>query len=173
MPLFPEPGPDPRLNGRWVGVVGCSRKKLGRSAPAHRFYTSSLFRETTKWCYKNVSRYMVLSARYGLVEPDLVLKPYDFILDNHDYPTVADMPKANQDEWIAWVRSQWEMKIGNSPVMCFLTKPYYRRVQTPKTLSFWGTSYGFPQCGEISKRNLLRRTPVLTRDVLAEIRGRN
>lgn len=68
-------------------VVPCSGKKLDRPAPARQMYRGSMFRHT----YDNIverirkddeagfgpQRVLILSALYGLVDPDQVIEPYE------------------------------------------------------------------------------------------------
>jgi hypothetical protein len=68
-------------------VVPCGSEKLDRPAPAGELYRGSMFRHT----FDNVSRLaaldeqegrgparvLILSALYGLVDPDTVIEPYD------------------------------------------------------------------------------------------------
>ncbi len=60
-----------------VGLVGCSRLKLSRPAPARDLYASPLFRLASRYCAATCDSWFILSARHGLVEPERVLHPYD------------------------------------------------------------------------------------------------
>jgi hypothetical protein len=62
-----------------VGLVACSRIKTERPAPACELYCSPLFRAARLFAeqHHGRGRWMILSARYGLVDPQRMLEPYD------------------------------------------------------------------------------------------------
>lgn len=72
------------MNGRPTYVIPCSGAKLGHAAPARELYTGSMFRyalgKTSQAAELTGGRVLILSARYGLVELDTVLEPYDVTL---------------------------------------------------------------------------------------------
>jgi Family of unknown function (DUF6884) len=65
-----------------VGLVACSRTKLSRAAPARELYCSPLFRAARAYAERRYGpdRWLIASARYGLVDPDTVIEPYDMML---------------------------------------------------------------------------------------------
>ncbi len=66
-------GEEPR-----VALVSCSASKLDRPAPARDLYSPSpLFRGASGWAEARELPWFVLSARYGLVDPDRVIEPYE------------------------------------------------------------------------------------------------
>lgn len=68
-------------------VIPCGGAKLDRPAPACELYSGSLFRHTWENANRSaaldeaaglgLARVLILSARFGLVEPEQVLEPYD------------------------------------------------------------------------------------------------
>lgn len=63
--------------------IACSAKKLKKRAKAKDLYISPLFR--LNWRYANKlksDRIYILSAKYGLVKPNTVLKPYNVTLNS-------------------------------------------------------------------------------------------
>jgi hypothetical protein len=65
-----------------IGLVACSLRKSDRPLPARELYVSPLFRAArayAEWRY-GPERWLILSARHGLVQPDQVLAPYDLSL---------------------------------------------------------------------------------------------
>jgi hypothetical protein len=50
-------------------------------APARDLYTGRLFRNAVSWAEKQGYTWYVVSALYGLVQPDHSLEPYDFTLN--------------------------------------------------------------------------------------------
>jgi len=74
-----------------VGLVSCSKPKLGRSAPAQDLYLSPLFRLSRQVCEQRFDRWAILSAKFGLVMPDQVVEPYDV--------TLSRLPAARRRAW--------------------------------------------------------------------------
>lgn len=62
---------------RRVALVGCSMRKLARSAPARELYTSGLFRAAIAYAEATCDDIRVVSALYGAVTLDARLEPYD------------------------------------------------------------------------------------------------
>ncbi|PAP79647.1 hypothetical protein B1759_15115 [Rubrivirga sp. SAORIC476] len=64
-----------------VYLVGCGKSKLDDEAPARRLYTSSLFRKSFDLAQRRAeadgASLYIVSAFYGLVDPDEVLQPYE------------------------------------------------------------------------------------------------
>jgi hypothetical protein len=69
-----------------VGLVGCSKTKLDRPAPARELYCSDLFREAAEYCAHAYDAWYVLSARYGLLDPETNIEPYDLTLNAMSRP---------------------------------------------------------------------------------------
>ncbi len=66
----------PRLS--LIAVVGCTRRKQERPAPAKEICSSSpLFRAYCQWAQRNAHQWYILSGKYGLVPPEQTLEPYD------------------------------------------------------------------------------------------------
>jgi uncharacterized protein DUF6884 len=63
--------------GMRVGLVGCVKTKLPHSAPAKDLYTSPLFRGRRAFVECTCDRWFILSAKHGLVDPEVNLAPYD------------------------------------------------------------------------------------------------
>ncbi len=69
-------------NKERVALISCVSQKLDHEAPAEEFYISSLFRKNLEWAkLGNFDKIYILSAKYGLVELDFKLKPYDKTLN--------------------------------------------------------------------------------------------
>ena len=60
-------------------IIPCGSAKLGKAAAASEFYTGSMFQDALRTARKLYTddRIYVLSAKYGLVKLDQVLKPYN------------------------------------------------------------------------------------------------
>lgn len=92
-----------------VGLVSCSKSKLGEAAPARELYSPSyVFRKSAEYVEQHCDEWFVLSAKHGLVDPSDVLEPYD--------ETLAGARKARRDEWAAEVREALKERYGGRPV---------------------------------------------------------
>jgi hypothetical protein len=81
-------------------LVACSGPKLDRTAPAAELYTGTTFANTYATACQlaaadradgEEARVLIVSARYGLVDPADVLAPYDVRMTDADAVTVEDL----------------------------------------------------------------------------------
>jgi len=63
-----------------IALVSCTATKLPRAAPARDLYRGTWFTLARAWAETFADRWYILSAQYGLVEPDRVIAPYDAAL---------------------------------------------------------------------------------------------
>ena len=70
------------MEGLDVGLLACGRLKADRPLPARELYVSPLFRAARAYAERRYGpdRWLILSARHGLVDPETVLAPYDLSL---------------------------------------------------------------------------------------------
>ena len=73
-----------------IGLVGCAAAKLRRPAPARDLYVSQLFKKAAAYAEANTDRWYVLSAKYGLVASDEIIRPYDAKLGTKTGPPIWD-----------------------------------------------------------------------------------
>jgi hypothetical protein len=107
-----SPSPAPLSpDGRKIGLVGCVKTKLDQSAPARDLYTSPLFRGRRAWVEQTCSRWFVLSALHGLVDPERVIEPYDV--------TLGAASIAQRQAWSAKVLDQLEKRLGSLSGLVF------------------------------------------------------
>jgi hypothetical protein len=62
-------------------LVSCVRSKLPIPAPAKSLYTSAWFTKTKSLIEASGADWLVLSSRYGLLEPNTEIEPYDDTLN--------------------------------------------------------------------------------------------
>jgi hypothetical protein len=60
-----------------IALVSCSGPKLSHAAPARSLYASPLFRRANAYAARHFERWFILSGKYGLVEPEAIIAPYD------------------------------------------------------------------------------------------------
>ena len=80
-----------------IVLVGCGKEKLQRPAKAKELYTGPLFRKARAYAEKHGDLWRILSAKYGLVDPETVIAPYD--------ATVAGKPQKERHNWAVVVRN--------------------------------------------------------------------
>jgi hypothetical protein len=84
---------------RRIGLIACTKAKLNRPAPARELYSASdLFRKAAAYCDAYLDGWFVLSAKYGLLEPDRIIAPYDM--------TLKTMPSSQRRLWGMQVAQQ-------------------------------------------------------------------
>jgi hypothetical protein len=88
-----------------IGLVGCSKSKRERAAPARDLYDrSTLFRGARCFVQQRCERWFVLSAKHGLVRPEQVLEPYD--------ETLTTASRSARRRWTERVLDQLEAELG-------------------------------------------------------------
>ncbi len=65
-----------------IVFIGCRKSKLNCKAKAKDMYTGNYFKKTLQFARTfNADKIFVLSAKYGLLELDDVISPYDLTLN--------------------------------------------------------------------------------------------
>jgi hypothetical protein len=108
-----------------IGLLACSRTKADRPAPARELYVSPLFRAARAYaerCYGS-GQWLILSAKYGLVEPDRVLAPYDLGL--------RQLTPLQRVAWGDRVATELTDRFPAGTVLWFHTGALYRDVIAP------------------------------------------
>jgi hypothetical protein len=67
-------------------LVSCVSKKRSMSAPARDLYISDWFLKARDYVERTKSPWFILSAEYGLVSPNRVLRPYERTLNTMSAP---------------------------------------------------------------------------------------
>lgn len=72
----------PRTGVYSLGLVGCSKRKRAAALPlpAAELYAGALFRRGYRHSTAHHGLTLILSGRWGLVAPDALLEPYDYML---------------------------------------------------------------------------------------------
>lgn len=69
-------------------LIACSKSKLDYRRPAEQIYTGDLFKKAMRYSWllwdnnNHQSDTFILSAKYGLLDPDKIIEPYDETLNN-------------------------------------------------------------------------------------------
>ncbi len=86
-------------------LVGCVATKRDRPMPAKDLYASDLFARRRRYAERSRRPWFILSALYGLVEPDRVIEPYDLAL--------ASLSPDQQNAWGERVAVHLEAVMGS------------------------------------------------------------
>jgi uncharacterized HhH-GPD family protein len=88
-----------------VILVGCSASKASVSAAARELFTGQRFKKARAYAQDSHKHWYVLSAKWGLLDPETVIAPYDVYL--------GGQPPPYQRAWGEWVATQLEMAEGD------------------------------------------------------------
>src|SRR5690606_4368286 len=86
--------------------------------PARDLYTSALFRKARAYAERNADAWYILSAKYGLVDPNRVIEPYDVTLNR--------MGIGERRAWAAKVRFELEQIVQPGDTVVMLAGAHYR-----------------------------------------------
>ena len=64
-----------------IAVINCGSKKKDQACPAREMYEGgSLFRKMREYVEQTYDQYYILSGKYGLMEPDEIIEPYEDVV---------------------------------------------------------------------------------------------
>lgn len=107
-PVFgalPHPEEHDATDRPLIGLVGCVKTKLDHAAPARDLYVSDLFMGRRRAIENRATRWFIISAQYGLVEPDEPIEPYE--------RSLADLTVAERRDWASKVLLSLRAKLGD------------------------------------------------------------
>jgi hypothetical protein len=82
-----------------IALISCSSKKQSHPCKAMEMYSASpLFTKAFSYCCKNYDKVYILSAKYGLLDPEEIIEPYDTNLNT--------ISKKARSQWAELVVSQ-------------------------------------------------------------------
>lgn len=88
-----------------IVLVACCGAKLDHAAPAGEIYRSDLFLKAKAYAEQIGARWMILSAKHGLVDPATIIAPYD--------ETLNDKSADELEDWNSLVRLQLGNDVWN------------------------------------------------------------
>ena len=105
-----------------IGLVSCTKQKRNEpSRPAELYTESAYFRKMRDYSERNHDQWFVLSAKYGLLEPDgEPIEPYD--------DTLRDAPIGEKRDWAEGVFDQLESTgalVDGTTLVIHAGKDYY------------------------------------------------
>lgn len=121
-----------------IALVSCVKKKQCTPMPARYLYCSDWFRKASAYAMCIADEWYILSAKYGLVEPDRVIAPYDVTLNR--------MSAAERRAWAVrvWDELKEKLKPGDKVVILAGIK-YRERLINP--IQAMGCSIEIPMAG--------------------------
>jgi len=121
-PPTSRPTPD-RVTGTELYLVSCVKTKGPGRAPAKDLYTSAWFRKTRAYVEKKGRPWLILSAQYGLVHPERMIRPYE--------QTLKTMPVADRRAWAERVLAELGPSLIGVDAVVFLAGQAYREFLAP------------------------------------------
>lgn len=93
-------------------IVSCAKTKAAEPKPARELYTSPLFRMSRDFAELNGADWMIASAKFGLVSPLSIIRPYDETIGELDEPGLTmfrELSKLTLGYWLA----EWRCSIAH------------------------------------------------------------
>ena len=130
-----------------IGLISCVKLKQNSAAKAKDMYTSTLFKGMRYYIEHETERWYILSAKYGLLDPERTIEPYN--------KTLLDM---NGFERLSWARTvldvlKKELPPPNGSELVILAGEKYRENLIPQ-LKALGYSIVIPMEGLSQGRQL-------------------
>ena len=101
-----------------IYLVPCAARKRSTRAAARDLYTSSLFGKMRAVAERYGTRWFILSAKHGLLDPKQVIEPYD--------ETLNKMRVAARRDWARRVQAQMEKRLPKADRIVVLAGKNYR-----------------------------------------------
>ena len=105
-------------------LVSCTNKKAPSPRKAKNLYISPWFGKAKTYVESTNQRWFILSAKYGLVDPNSTINPYD--------KSMNSMPKKKRMEWAEDVLSTLWPHITDIDTIFILAGQRYREFLIPK-----------------------------------------
>lgn len=121
-----------------IVLISCVKQKMSHSAMAKDLYTSNYFRLGYAFAtYLRPDAIFILSAKYGLVEPETVIEPYDLTLNKMVAPEIK--------KWADRVIQSLKQKANlQTDQFIFLGGEKYRRYLIPLLAHYEVPMEGLP-----------------------------
>jgi hypothetical protein len=104
-------------------IIGCGKGKRSVASPARDLYTGTYIRNAVRWSDSIGATILILSAKYGLVDADQVIEPYEASLS---VPGSYGAPQVDAERSVspAVVRRQVRDRGLSGPVITLAGKAY-------------------------------------------------
>ncbi len=108
--------------GRRIVLVSCVKTKAERPLPAEKLYISDLFQKSSAYARHIGDNWFILSAKYGLLQQDQVIAPYE--------KTLKNMGVRERKTWADQVLSALVKIVSPGDEIVFLAGVRYREFLT-------------------------------------------
>jgi len=106
-----------------IGLISCVSKKHPIASRAEDLYDSALFSKSRDYVRNRCDTWAILSAKYGLVDPDQVIEPYE--------ETLNAKSAAERREWSKRVWNVLQSRINPGNDIIILAGQRYREYLVP------------------------------------------
>ena len=134
-----------RDTGTELYLISCVKTKGPGPAQAKDLYKSAWFRKARAYVEKKARPWRILSAQYGLVHPERMIRPYE--------RTLKTMPVAERRAWAATVLADLGPSLAGVDTVVFLAGQAYREFLAP-ALRDRGMTVRVPMAGLSQGRQL-------------------
>ncbi|MBT78694.1 MAG: hypothetical protein CL798_10955 [Chromatiales bacterium] len=107
-----------------IYLVSCVSQKRAASSIAKDLYISDWFSKARAYAEMSGFPWLILSAKYGLVSPDEIIKPYELTLNK--------MAIADRRHWAKQVLEQLEAQLSTPKRIVMLAGARYREFVEPE-----------------------------------------
>jgi len=121
-----------------VGLIACVSGKRTSPTEARELYDSPLFRKAQRYIETHCNRWYILSAKYGLVDPDQIIKPYE--------ETLNGKSRADCERWAKGVWASLCGHLAPGDEVIILAGKLYRDFLVDKLIQY-GCSVSIPMEG--------------------------
>ena len=104
-------------------LVSCVKSKLPNRAAARELYVSDWFHKARAVVEAEGWPWRILSAKYGLVDPEMVIEPYEKTLNN--------MRKGERVEWSRTVMTAFDSSLSDVKSVVIFASERYREFLVP------------------------------------------
>lgn len=102
-----------------ICLVACAKTKRKKQGRAEDIYVSPLFDKYRQFAREHCRTWYILSAKYGLLQPDRTVEPYD--------ETLKSMSEAQRKQWAASVFQDLRSRSRTSDRITILAGNFYRK----------------------------------------------
>lgn len=106
-----------------VYLISCASTKHATPAPARDLYVSELFRRARAYVETIGCLWFILSAKYGLVDPNEVIAPYE--------QTLNTMGVAERRKWAEKIQAQMDRRLPGAERIVVIAGKRYREFLMP------------------------------------------
>ena len=127
-----------RRQGEKIVLISCVKSKENRPMAASELYNSDWFKKASTHAKHIGDRWYILSAKYGLLPPDQVIKPYD--------KTLKTITASKRKKWSNRVLSELKEVVSPEDEVIIMAGLDYRQYLV-EPLRKWGCKISIPMEG--------------------------